>query len=516
MALKDCITTPELISALARVEGSGIALVDREETLTFAQFHARVEACAIDLIERGFGPGDRIGILMGNTARWLISAMAIQAIGGTAVTMNTWFKLRELAYVAGHAGLDAIIATPAFNGVDYRQLLNELIGDALPRLRSILYTDEPLVAATADASAVLKSFSEQIDPESAAYLLYTSGSTAAPKGVPISHRALIDISASTGVRLGFSRDRIFLPISLFWAAGCLNATMAAWTSASAVVLQEKFDVEQSFAMIDRHRCTGIFAAEKMLLAMMAHAEFGRADRSFLRKGMISGSPTMVRHIIDTFLPDACQAYGLTETHGFVVAGDVRDDEAVRVASHGRPLPGVSVRIVDPSSNHEMASGTKGEIRVKGPFRVDYLDDPSATALAHDADGYFRTGDIGFLDDDGYLRFEGRLKEVLKIDGMNVSPAEVESVLQEYPLVAEVYVTGVRLFDKEEIGAVIVPVAGGDIDSDQLQAFCRTELAAYKRPRHFLLTQGDRIPLTSSGKVHRAALAGLFRAGQATP
>lgn len=516
MALKDCTTTPELITALAREEGNRIALVDSEETLTFALLQARIEACAIDLLRRGFGRGDRIGILMGNTARWLISAMAIQAIGGTAVTMNTWFKPRELAYVAGHAGLDAIVATPAFNGVDYRELLNGLAGDALPRLRSIVYTDEPLSTANADARALLKALSAQIDPESAAYLLYTSGSTAAPKGVPISHRALIDISASAGVRLGFSRDRIFLPISLFWAAGCLNATMAAWTSASAVVLQEKFDVEQSFAMIDRHRCTGIFAAEKMLLSMMAHAEFGRVERSFLRKGMISGSSTMVRQIVDGFLPDACQAYGLTETHGFVVAGDVRDDAVVRIASHGRPLPGVSVRIVDPSSDQGLEAGAKGEIRVKGPFRVDYLDDPAATALAHDADGYFRTGDIGFLDEGGYLHFEGRLKEVLKIDGMNVSPAEVESVLQEHPLVAEVYVTGVRLSDKEEIGAVIVPADGGAIDPDQLQAFCRTELAAYKRPRHFLLTQGDRIPLTSSGKVHRAALAGLFDAAQATP
>jgi len=513
MLLKDCATTPDLIAELARSHAEAPALADSEEGLSFAQLHARAQASAAGLLEEGFGPGDRIGILMGNSTLWLISAMAIQSIGATAVAMNTWFKLRELKYVIQHARLNGILAAAFYNGVDYAAMLAPLPGDAFPELRKILFPARTVALEISNAKRdELKSIAAKIDPRSPAYLLYTSGSTARPKGVRIGHRALINASANAAERFGFTADdRVFLPISLFWAAGCLNATMAAWTSAASIVLQEKFDVEQSFAIIDRNRCTAMFAAEKMITSMMSHPQFHSADRSFLRKGMISGSPAMVRRTIETLLPDACQAFGLTETHGFVVAGDVRDDKENRIASHGKPLAGVALRIVDPASGDRLEAGEKGEIRVKGPFAVEYFEDPEATALAHDTDGYFKTGDIGFVDADGALHFEGRLKDMLKIDGMNVSPSEVEDVLQEHPMVAEAYVTSVRLAGKEEIAVVVVPGAGAELTEAELRRFCGSELAAYKRPRHFLTKASDEIPLTGSGKIHRAALAELFDA-----
>jgi len=215
-------------------------------------------------------------------------------------------------------------------------------------------------------------------------------------------------------------------------------------------------------------------------------------------------------VIDRLAPDICHVFGFTEGYGNSTVTDVNDPIDERLNSAGRVLPGSEVRIVDPATEEILPSGEEGEIRVRGCIMAGYHKDPTATAKAFDNDGFFRTGDLGVLDDEGYLHFSSRLKEIIKTGGINVSPAEVEEVLRAHPCVSEAFVTGLPDPIREEVvGAVVVLVDGASFSVEALTTHCRASLAAFKVPRRFRAVRMDALPLTTTRKVHRARLAELF-------
>lgn len=495
------------------------------ETISFAEFRQRTIAFAKGLRTLGVGPGNKVGILMGNRIEWLVANFAVQYLGATTVAINTWYTARELAYVLRHADVAVLIAVERYLKSDYGQMLAELQpwSGQFPLLESVVMLGAQVPAGCIASEQLLASGSgvpdedildalARVTEEDLAYILYTSGSTALPKGVTLQHKGLLGNTWDIGERLGFTAaDTIYLPISLFWGFGCENMLLTCWTHGVHIVLQPQFDAREGLELIERYRCTAATAT-----ANIAHAMFfddqGRRDLSSLVKGTASGSPPSKLDIFQRVLPRGCSAYGLTEAYGYAAVNAADDPIEKRAASDGRPLPGMDLRIFSPADDRELPVGEVGEIRLRGYVTPGYYKDEAATRASMDPNGFFKTGDLGLLDADGFLYFKGRIKEVLKCGGITITPVEVEGVLRTHPDVLEAYVTG--LPDEVlgvSVAAVVVPRDGRSIEPEALISHCRSQLAAYKIPRRYVFTSVEGLPYTTTQKVHRMRLPSLFPA-----
>jgi fatty-acyl-CoA synthase len=275
-------------------------------------------------------------------------------------------------------------------------------------------------------------------------------------------------------------------------------------------LQHRFEAGAALKLIEDERCTMFYGMANMAQAMTEHPRRANFDLSSLRTGATIGAPAQIQRIVDLGVREICNVYGLTEAYGNSAVSDARAPLEQRLHSCGRPLNGVSIRIVDPDSGMVLPAGNIGEIAVAGRVTPGYLNDPARTAASLDGDGYLRTGDLGFLDAEGNLVYRGRLKEMVKTGGINVAPAEVEAVLMRHGAVEQVYVTGLADPKLDQaVAAVIVARPGHSLDPADLSAHCRRSLAGYKIPRHYrFVTAGD-LPLTATGKLMKNRLGELF-------
>ena len=521
-------TIAALVSEMARRFPNREALVAEGERLTFAQLAVAVDALAASLLRHGIRKGDKVAILMGNRIEWVVADFAICAIGAVMVGVNTWVTARELAYVLGHSESCLLVTTGRFLKQDYRQMLAEIRStpEALPALKHLLivgdankvsanegessWADWMQAPTAAELSAVALAKSEVL-PADVAYILYTSGSTANPKGVVLQHYALIENMWQIGQRQHVTEhDRLWLAVSLFWGLGCENALFNLFTHGGCIVLQEHFDPVQAFHLIETERCSLFYGTPNMAEALLNHPEF-HADRfKTLRGGATIGTPLQIQRLVDVGLREICNIYGLTETYGNCSVTDAHEPLELRLNSVGRPLEGVEARIVDPATESLCPVGEIGEIRVKGYVMREYLNDPERTREAFDADGFFKTGDLGTVNETGHIFFKGRIKEMIKSGGMNVSPVEVEEVLMRRPEVLAAYCVPLRDDKLDEVfGAVLVPRGEQTIDLDIIRAHCQKELSRYKRPHSLKVLQESELPLTNTGKVKKNEMQALF-------
>jgi fatty-acyl-CoA synthase len=515
-------TVPDLIDELARRFPEREALVGSGQRYIYRQLRAEMRRMARALYALGVRRGDKVAILMGNRPEWIVAALAITALGGVMVGVNTWATARELEYILAHSDTKLLITAARFLRYDYRAMLQALEPQRVPRLERIVcvgedapdgwvrYADLAALAERAPEPAI-DAAQRAVGPEDVAYLLYTSGSTSTPKGVQLQHFALIENMWQIGERQRVTeRDRLWLAVSLFWGLGCENALFNLLTHGGCVVLQEHFDAGAALELIERERCTLFYGTPNMGQALHEHPDRARRDLSSLRGGATIGTPEQIQRVVDLGAREICNIYGLTETYGNCNVTDAADPLAKRLTSVGRPLAGVDQRIVDPETGRPLPPGEVGEIRVKGYVTIGYYKDPERTAESFDADGYFRTGDLGWVDADGSLHFRGRLKEMIKTGGINVAPVEVEEVLMTHPGVQLAFVTGIPDPTRDEVlAAVIVPKPGVALSEEALCAFCRNALAAYKVPRLIRFAVERELPLTTTGKVQKNRLAARF-------
>ena len=354
---------------------------------------------------------------------------------------------------------------------------------------------------------------DAIDPKDLAYILYTSGSTSTPKGVQLQHYALIENMWHIGERMHVTEhDRLWLAVSLFWGLGCENALFNLMTHGGCVVLQESFEPGEALRIISGERCTIFYGMPNMVQAIAEHPDRPNYDISSLRAGGTLGTPEQLQRIVDIGVKDFSTIYGLTESYGNCTVADGLDPLELRIATVGRPLPGVDLRIIDVETSKEQPRGTVGEVRLKGYVTIGYYKDEDKNREAFDANGYFRTGDLGFLDEGDNLYFRGRLKEMIKTGGINVAPVEVEESLLRHPAVKLAFVTGVPDAVRDEvIAAVIVRHDGRSVDEPALTEHCRRELASYKVPRLITFVNETDLPLTTTGKLQKNRLVDFFRA-----
>ncbi|MFN2644112.1 MAG: AMP-binding protein [Burkholderiales bacterium] len=512
-------TLPGLIDELAGRYGEREAVVGSGQRYTYRQFRTEVRRLARGLHALGVRRGDKVAILMGNRPEWLIADFAITLLGAVMVGVNTWATARELQHILSHSDTRFIICVARFLKRDYAATLASL---DLPQLERIIYVGEGggsgwlpygelLAMAGSVSENAIAAAQSKVRREDMAYLLYTSGSTSMPKGVEIQHYALIENMWHIGERQKTTEhDRLWLAVSLFWGLGCENALLNLFTHGGCIVLQEHFDAGEALELIERERCTMFYGTPNMAQALYEHPDRPKRVLSSLRGGGTIGTREQIMRVVALGARDICNIYGLTETYGNCNVADVRDPLEKRIASVGRPLPGVEQRIVEPETGKVLGPGQVGEIRVKGYVTTGYYKEPERTREAFDEHGFFRTGDLGMLDAEGYLHFRGRIKEMVKTGGINVAPIEVEEVLLAHPAVQAAFVTGVPDAVQDELlAAVIVLKRGAALTERDVTDYCRKSLAAYKVPRLIRFAAEEELPLTTTGKVQKNRLAGTF-------
>ena len=514
-------TLPALLDELAERQPDHELIVGRGERLSYAETRERARRLAKGLRRLGVVAGDRVALVMSNRPDWLLIDFAVTMLGATLVPISTWSRPRELEYVLAHCGVSTLITIPRLGAQHFLEAVAEMGGPGaarLPALRRVVVAGEERPAWTIPLrdldglgrdvpDAEIDAAQRGVAPEDVACILYTSGTTSTPKGVQLCHGGLIENMWNIGERQHLTpADRMWMGISLFWSFGA-NALVAVMSHGGTLVLQEQLDAGEALALIERERCTVYYGTPNIALALTEHPDRARRDLSSLRTGAAIGPPAAMQMVMDLGAREICNVYGLTECYGNCSVTDAHDSPEVRLTTVGFPLPGQEVRVVDRESRQPLPVGEVGEILVRGLLTPGYYRDPEKNAASFDADGFLLTGDIGFIGEDGRLRFRGRIKEMVKTGGINVAPLEVEEVLLGHPAVEQAYVVGIPDPRKEEIlVAVVVAKPGRAADPAALRALCRDALAAYKVPQEIHVMAREHLPLTSTGKVQKFKLA----------
>jgi fatty-acyl-CoA synthase len=511
-------TLGDLLDEMAAARPAAEAVVFQGERLDYAGLKARADAFARALIAIGIGRGDRVALLVSNRPEWLAAAFGAAKIGAVIAAISTFSSPRELAYMLEHSGANALVMLESFRGRDFLAALCE-VRARLPNLRTVVKLDgRPAAGFSALAEFLergrsvepetLAAAQRAVEPEDVAFILYTSGSTAAPKGVQLAHGHLTANGFDIGERMHLGpSDRVWLAVPLFWSFGSANALPAIMTHGGTLVLQESFEAGEAIALIEREHCSVYYGVGNMARALAEHPDHPKRRLGAMRTGLTIGPPEDIALTIAALgAEELCNVYGATETYGNCAVTDAHDPLPLRLSTQGPPLPGMTIRAVDPLTREPLPAGEVGELAVKGYVTPGYFRAPELDAGAFDKEGWFLTGDLGAVGTDGRVRYRGRLKEMIKTGGANVSPLEVEEVLRQHPGIADAYVVGVPDSAKGEIVAAAVELrAGAAAEEAQILAFCRERLARYKLPARLKFRAAGDFPRTATGKIDKPRL-----------
>jgi fatty-acyl-CoA synthase len=488
--------------------------------LSWAELRAASRLAAKRLVALGVGKGTRVGLLCPNRPEWLAVAFGALRIGAVLVPFSTLWKRDEIAYGLRHGDVQTLLFVPRFLKHDYAEHLRALVpaldrgaldgpvlDPAAPALRRVVTLGEVVSGLplwdtlAADVSdTLLDALEVSVSPTDLATIFFTSGTTAQAKAVVHAHGALVLSGRRIGDCMGVTPDDAWWGhMPLFWSGGFVIGALATMAGGGRLVLQETVEPGTALELLETERCT-IMAGWHQAGPLLEHPRFD-AGRLALRKGSFHA-------LADRLMGPAHLAvgmYGMSETATCVACARTDDPPAVRRSTFGRPLAGMEVRIVDPDTGVAVAAGAAGEIWVKGPTLMEgYYRVPRGETFT--PDGFFRTGDQGYLDADGCLHFATRLKDVIKTAGVNVAAAEVEEALVRHEAVAAAHVVGVaHPVRGENVAAFVVLRPGAGADASGLIAFCRAQLASYKVPKHVFMIDEAAVPRTGTGKVAKPLL-----------
>ena len=526
-------TVPVFIRSLAERFGDGEFMVLGDRRMTYAEAEAESARLARGLVASGVGKGTHVGLLMPNGPDWAVAWLAASRIGAVVVPINTFYQTRELGWVMRHADLHTLLTSARFLSHDYLARLEEAFPElagqsgelrvpSLPFLRQVRVWDaaETLPSWAADGPDGLAALAEDVDdgmlravedcvaPSDPAVIIYSSGSTADPKGAVHGHGTIIRHSHNLNAfRDQGPDDKVYSPMPFFWVGGFVFALLGAMHEGACLLCEEFFEPGATLDYLERERATVVAGWPHYAKAMVEHPSFKDRDLSSIRAGNLY--PVLPKELQPKDVELRSNSLGMTETCGphTMDRMDVDMPEKLR-GSFGRAVPGVEHKVVDPETGETLPPGEFGEICVRGYslmqglYKVDRED-------TFDADGFYRTGDGGFFNPEGVLFFSGRLGDLIKTGGANVSPREVEVVLESAPGVKEAYVVGLPDPDRgQNVAAAVVPKGGAALDAEDLRAFVKSQLSAYKVPRQIAFFAHDDLPFTDSGKIDKRRLVGL--------
>ncbi|MDI9513609.1 MAG: AMP-binding protein [Clostridiaceae bacterium] len=500
----------------------------QDYTRTYSEFRDDVDTFARSLIALGVKPGDHVAIWATNVPQWFITFWATVKIGAVLVTVNTAYKIHEAEYLLRQSDTHTLVMIDGYKDSDYVSIIKELCPELetaeagkplyikrLPFLRNIITIDSrqkgcltwdeavALAERTPVEEVYRRAFS--IHKDDVCNMQYTSGTTGFPKGVMLTHFNVVNNGKTIGDCMDFSTaDRLLIHVPMFHCFGMVLAMTAAMTHGVTMSPIPYFSPKQSLDCINREKITACHGVPTMFIAMLEHEDFAKTDFSHMRTGIMAGSPCPIKVMQDVVdkmnMKEITIVYGQTEASPGCTQSRVDDPIELRVNTVGRALPGVECKIVDPVTNEDLPPNTDGEFVARGyNIMKGYYKMPEATASVIDEDGWLHTGDMARMDENGYFKITGRIKDMIIRGGENIYPKEIEDFIYTHPKVSDVQVIGVP--DKqygEEIMACVILKEGVEMTIEELRDYVRTNMAKHKTPKYVAFV--DEFPMNAAGKI----------------
>jgi fatty-acyl-CoA synthase len=500
---------------------------------SWRELNERVDRLASSLIGLGIRPGEHIGIWSMNVPEWVVTQFAVGRIGSVLVNVNPAYRLQELKDALVMADIATLVVGSPFKGSNFVGMVESLCPEVatttardwsterFPRLKRLIalgdrpgsgwWTWSELEAGDESSRQELARRAQAAQATDVYNIQFTSGTTGLPKGAMLTHRNVLMNAFYTGERLRYSaEDRVCVPVPFYHCFGCVLGTLVCPIYGSTIVVPApSFDAGDTLAAIAAERCTSVYGVPTMYVRQLEHPEFARFDLKSLRTGIMSGAPCplpLMEKVVGLMgIREICIGYGQTEASPIITFTSVDDPIEVRVGTVGRPIPGLEVKLMDPATGREAATGEAGELWARGHcVMAGYYNNPVATARAIDGDGWLHTGDLARRRADGNYRIVGRSKELIIRGGENIYPPEVEEFLHHHPAVAEVAVAGLPDTKYGEVVAAwVVPKSGSTVTPDELKSYCQGQVAHFKIPQYIMIV--ETLPRTVTGKIRKHVL-----------
>ena len=508
------------------------ALVVRHQDIrwTYQELAQQVNNLAAGLLALGVEPGDRVGIWGPNSYEWVMVQLATAKIGAIMVCINPAYRTYELEFALNKVECSMLITAEHFKTSAYLDMLNhlapelanskpgELKSKALPHLRQVIRMGDEITPGMFNFATVcsmggdkekkqLKQLQTELKPDDAINIQFTSGTTGNPKGATLSHCNILNNGYLTGAAMGLNNeDRLCIPVPLYHCFGMVLSVLACVAHGATMVFPSAaFDPRETLKTVQEEKCTALHGVPTMFITELDHADFSQFDLSSLRTGIMAGAPcpveVMKRVLAEMHMEDILIAYGQTELSPINNMTLPDDSLERRTETVGRAMPWAEVKIVD-EAGHVVPVGEKGEICTRGySVMQGYWNDPERTAETIDKSGWLHSGDLATMDEAGYVRIVGRIKDMIIRGGENVYPREIEEFLYQHPAISEVQVFGIP-DDKmgEEVCAWVQLNAGQTMSEEELKAFCKDKITHFKIPRFVKFV--DEYPMTVTGKIQK--------------
>ncbi|HPI90952.1 MAG TPA: AMP-binding protein [Spirochaetota bacterium] len=535
------ITMGDLLRSTAEKLPRQDALVYPETGLrqNYDEFYHTCRTVAKGFMALGIQRGDHVSVWTTNVPEWLYMQFGLAMIGAILVTINTNYKAHELKYILQQSDSTTLVFIEEYRDANYYQIVKDIIPELdrcekgkleakeLPQLKNIVYIggrkDTPGMFNFRDIIKLGEGVPEKdldarqkiLDVNDVINMQYTSGTTGFPKGVMLTHYNIVNNARMVGDVMGMTeKDRLLIQVPVFHCFGCVMSTLNSVYHGSTMVVLEYFDPLKAMEAIQREKCTAVNGVPTMFIAMLDHADFDQYDMSSLRTGIMAGAPCPEEAMNQVRTRMHCSevviAFGQTESSPVMTMTRRDDPVDLRVSTVGRLLPDVEGKIVDPETGEDVPPNVQGEIVTRSACVMKgYYKMQDATTAAIDRDGWLHTGDLGMVDETGYFKVTGRIKDMIIRGGENIYPRELEEFLHKHPKVKDVYVVGIP--DKkygEQVLAAIQLRDGKSATEEEFTAFCTGQIARHKIPRYWEFV--DEFPMTASGKVQKFKMKEQFQ------
>ncbi len=505
----------------------------------YKEFYEMCRTVAKGFLALGVKKDEHISVWTTNVPEWVYMQFGLAMIGGVLVTVNTNYKSHELEYILQQSDSTTLVLIDTYRDTSFYDIARDVIKgldssrpgevstDNLQTLKNVIYVGERqdtpgmynfndvIKLASGISDADLAAREATLDPDDVINMQYTSGTTGFPKGVQLTHYNIVNNARMVGDVMGLTeKDRLLIQVPLFHCFGCVMSTLNSVYHGSTMVILDAFDPEEALKAIDKEKVTAVNGVPTMFISTLSHPDFEKYDMSSLRTGIMAGAmcPVEVMNQVRTkmYCEEVVIAFGQTECSPVMTMTRRDDPVELRVSTVGRLLPDVEGCIVDPETGDVLGPNTQGEIVtrseciMKGYYKMD-----EATRNAIDTDGWLHTGDLGEVDENGYFKVTGRIKDMIIRGGENIYPREIEEFLYQHPKVNDVQVVGIP--DKkygEQVLAAIQLKEGVDVTDSEFTEFCDGKIARHKIPRYWEFVND--YPMTASGKVQKFKLREQFQ------
>ncbi len=528
-------TLGTLLDRAAAKHPNNEAMVTAKERISFATLLDRVNAVANALLKMGVKGGDKVAIWASNIPEWVYAHYACVKIGAPVIPLNTRYKVHELEYILKQSDSTTLFMMDRFLKIDFIPMINEVCPELkdckpgelksakLPMLKRVIVVGEKSYPGMLDwdqvvemgkdhaGSSELKKAQDAVGPDDVYIIPFTSGTTGFPKGVVTTHYQYVRVVSSFSERFQMTdKDRILVVSPFHHNMGNMTGMSLGASHGACILPMESFDPGEGLRLIDEEKVTNFTGSPTMYIMMLDHPDFAKRNTSSIKSAIIGGSdvsPDLVRTIMAKMgIKDLISGYGMTENSGISTCTRRGDPPELVAQTCGKLLfDDCELKVMDPDTDKEVPPGTQGELRSRGWYVMkEYYKQPEETKKAFTKDGWFHTGDLGTMDENGYVKITGRLKDMFITGGVNAYPAEIESFLMTHPKIAMAAVSGVPDRRMGEVAMAFVKLReGASATEEEIIAFSREKMANYKAPKYVKFV--DDFPMTATGKIQKFVL-----------